>query len=162
MPMRFSSATTNSAARRTSPMCSGSVEIEGIRCRAFSSSTNRSRCFCANPTAAAVVSVVTCRSLLNAAFCVAYFKYRKHTPSESGMATGSAHPGIQAFRRNRLNEREMPMTTSQQDGTMIDKQAQFDLLKEISDSEKKKPWTSGHYARTLFKKHDFRIVLICM
>lgn len=78
------------------------------------------------------------------------------------MATGSAHPGIQAFRRNRLNEREMPMTTSQQDGTMIDKQAQFDLLKEISDSEKKKPWTSGHYARTLFKKHDFRIVLICM
>ena len=56
----------------------------------------------------------------------------------------------------------MPVTTSQQDGTMIDKQAQFDLLKEISDSEKNKPWASGHYARTLFKKHDFRIVLISM
>jgi quercetin dioxygenase-like cupin family protein len=54
------------------------------------------------------------------------------------------------------------MTTSQQDGTMIDKMAQFDLLKEIADSEQKKPWQSGHYARTLFKKHDFRIVLITM
>ena len=54
------------------------------------------------------------------------------------------------------------MTTSQQDGTMIDKMAQFDLLKEITDSEQKKPWQSGHSARTLFKKHDFRIVLITM
>jgi len=54
------------------------------------------------------------------------------------------------------------MTTSQQDGTMIDKMAQFDLLKEIADSEQKKPWQSGHNARTLFKKHDFRIVLITM
>jgi len=54
------------------------------------------------------------------------------------------------------------MTTSQQDGTMIDKQAQFDLLKEIADSEQKKPWPSGLYAKTLFKKHDFRIVLITM
>ena len=54
------------------------------------------------------------------------------------------------------------MTTSRQDGTMIDKQAQFDLLKEIADSEQKKPWPSGLYAKTLFKKHDFRIVLITM
>ena len=54
------------------------------------------------------------------------------------------------------------MTTSQQDGTMIDRMAQFDLLKEIADSEQKKPWQSGHNARTLFKKHDFRIVLITM
>jgi quercetin dioxygenase-like cupin family protein len=54
------------------------------------------------------------------------------------------------------------MTTSQQDGTMVDKLAQFDLLKEIADSEQKKPWQSGHYARTLFKKHDFRVVLITM
>jgi hypothetical protein len=35
------------------------------------------------------------------------------------------------------------MTTSQQDGTMIDKHAQFDLAKEIADSEQKKPWPSG-------------------
>jgi quercetin dioxygenase-like cupin family protein len=45
---------------------------------------------------------------------------------------------------------------------MIDRMAQFDLLKEIADSEQKKPWQSGHSARTLFKKHDFRIVLITM
>jgi quercetin dioxygenase-like cupin family protein len=54
------------------------------------------------------------------------------------------------------------MTTSHQDGTMIDRMAQFDLVKEIADSEQKKPWQSGHNARTLFKKHDFRIVLITM
>lgn len=54
------------------------------------------------------------------------------------------------------------MTTSLEDGTMSDKMAQFDLLKEIAGSEKNKPWQSGHNARTLFKKHDFRIVLITM
>jgi quercetin dioxygenase-like cupin family protein len=54
------------------------------------------------------------------------------------------------------------MTTSLEDGTMSDKMAQFDLLKEIADSEHNKPWQSGHNARTLFKKHDFRIVLITM
>lgn len=30
------------------------------------------------------------------------------------------------------------------------------------NSEWKKPWESGHYAKTLFKKPDFRIVLISM
>jgi quercetin dioxygenase-like cupin family protein len=54
------------------------------------------------------------------------------------------------------------MTTSLQDGTMHAKMAQFDLLKEIADSEQNKPWQSGHNAKTLFKKHDFRIVLITM
>jgi quercetin dioxygenase-like cupin family protein len=54
------------------------------------------------------------------------------------------------------------MTTSLQDGTMVDRQAQFDLLKEIADSEQKKPWQSGLYAKTLFKKHDLRVVLITM
>jgi quercetin dioxygenase-like cupin family protein len=54
------------------------------------------------------------------------------------------------------------MTTSQKDGTMIDKLAQFDLLQEIADSKQKKPWQSGHFAKTLFKKHDFRVVLITM
>ncbi|MEO6805387.1 MAG: cupin domain-containing protein [Edaphobacter sp.] len=54
------------------------------------------------------------------------------------------------------------MTTSQQDGTMIDKMAEFDLLKEIGNSEQNKPWQSGHDARTLFKKHDLRIVLVTM
>ncbi len=54
------------------------------------------------------------------------------------------------------------MTTSQLDGTMIDKIAQFDLPKEMADSEQKKPWPSGIYAKTLFKKHDLRVVLISM
>ena len=54
------------------------------------------------------------------------------------------------------------MTTSLQDGTMVDKMAQFDLLKEIADSESKKPWPSGLHSRALFKKHDLRVVLISM
>jgi quercetin dioxygenase-like cupin family protein len=54
------------------------------------------------------------------------------------------------------------MTTSLQDGTMVDKIAQFDLPKEMADSERKKPWPSGIYAKTLFKKHDLRVVLISM
>jgi quercetin dioxygenase-like cupin family protein len=54
------------------------------------------------------------------------------------------------------------MTTSQKDGTMIDRLAQFDLHQEIADSEQKKPWQSGHFAKTLFKKHDLRVVLITM
>lgn len=54
------------------------------------------------------------------------------------------------------------MPTSTPDGNMVDKLAQFDLLHEIADAEQKKPWPSGHYARTLFKKHDFRVLLINM
>jgi quercetin dioxygenase-like cupin family protein len=54
------------------------------------------------------------------------------------------------------------MTTSLQDGTMVDKIAQFDLHKEMAGSEQKKPWPSGIYAKTLFKKHDLRVVLISM
>jgi quercetin dioxygenase-like cupin family protein len=54
------------------------------------------------------------------------------------------------------------MTTSQKDGTMIDRLAQFDLHQEIADAEQKKPWQSGHFAKTLFKKHDLRVVLITM
>lgn len=54
------------------------------------------------------------------------------------------------------------MTTSQRDGTMVDRLAQFDLFKEIADAEQKKPWQSGHSAKTLFKKHDLRVVLVTM
>ncbi len=45
---------------------------------------------------------------------------------------------------------------------MLKDLAQFDLAQEMADSEWKKPWESGHYAKTLFKKSDFRIVLISM
>ena len=54
------------------------------------------------------------------------------------------------------------MTTSLQDGTMIDKIAQFDLPKELAEAEQKKPWPSGIHSKTLFKKHDLRIVLVSM
>lgn len=54
------------------------------------------------------------------------------------------------------------MTTSLDDGTMIDKMAQFDLPNEMAEAERKKPWPSGIHSKTLFKKHDLRIVLINM
>lgn len=53
-------------------------------------------------------------------------------------------------------------TTSLADGTMVDKLAHFDLNQEIAEAEAKKPWPSGHSAKTLFKKHDFRVVLLTM
>jgi len=40
--------------------------------------------------------------------------------------------------------------------------AQFDLLSEIADSERKKPWQSGVYSKMLDKRADFRTVLITM
>jgi quercetin dioxygenase-like cupin family protein len=49
-----------------------------------------------------------------------------------------------------------------EDGTILKDFAQFDLAKEMMDSERKKPWQNGHTARTLFKKADFRMVLISM
>jgi len=54
------------------------------------------------------------------------------------------------------------MTTSRDDGNMVDEFARFYLTQEIADAQSKKPWTAGHYARTLFKKEDFRTVLIAM
>jgi quercetin dioxygenase-like cupin family protein len=49
-----------------------------------------------------------------------------------------------------------------EDGTMLKDFAQLDLAQEILTSEQSKPWQTGHTARTLFKKADFRIVLISM
>ncbi|MEP7355201.1 MAG: cupin domain-containing protein [Acidobacteriota bacterium] len=48
------------------------------------------------------------------------------------------------------------------DGTMLENLAQFDLAREMVESEKARPWAAGHFARTLFKKPDFRMVLISM
>jgi quercetin dioxygenase-like cupin family protein len=48
------------------------------------------------------------------------------------------------------------------DGTMLKDLAQFDLAQEMKESEEKKPWPTGHFAKTLFKKSDFRMVLIMM
>jgi quercetin dioxygenase-like cupin family protein len=54
------------------------------------------------------------------------------------------------------------MSTSGDDGNMLDELAHFDLEREIADAAQKKPWPSGIHSRTLFKKPDFRLVLIAM
>lgn len=54
------------------------------------------------------------------------------------------------------------MPTSTPDGNMIDKLASFDLNQEIADAEHSKPWAAGHYAKTLYKRHDLRVLLITM
>lgn len=56
----------------------------------------------------------------------------------------------------------MPLPGSNDDGTMIADLAHFDLLREIAESEQRKPWAAGIHTRTLYKKPDFRLVLICM
>ncbi len=48
------------------------------------------------------------------------------------------------------------------DGTLLKDFGQFDLTREVENSEQQKPWQAGHTARTLFKKADFRMVLISM
>jgi quercetin dioxygenase-like cupin family protein len=56
----------------------------------------------------------------------------------------------------------MTMLSSDKSGNMIGDLAQFDLVGEIAESERKKPWQQGLFAKTLFKKDDFRAVLIAM
>ncbi len=56
----------------------------------------------------------------------------------------------------------MPIPGSNDNGTMMADLAQFDLLKEINEAAQHKPWASGIYSRTLFKKPDLRVVLISM
>lgn len=51
---------------------------------------------------------------------------------------------------------------SADDGIMTDELLQFDLQREIENAEQKKPWASGIHSKTLFKKPDFRAVLIIM
>ncbi len=48
------------------------------------------------------------------------------------------------------------------DGTMLKDFALLDLAQEMLTSERTKPWQTGHTARMLFKKADFRTVLISM
>lgn len=51
---------------------------------------------------------------------------------------------------------------SDDQGIMVDSVAQFDLQQEIASAQRNKPWPSGIFAKTLFKKHDFRSLLILM
>ena len=54
------------------------------------------------------------------------------------------------------------MSTFLDDGTMVDKMAQFNLNEELNEAERRQPGPAGLYSKTLFKKHDFRVVLISM
>jgi quercetin dioxygenase-like cupin family protein len=56
----------------------------------------------------------------------------------------------------------MPQEVFADDGTMLTPLAQFDLAQEMKTAEQNRPWPMGHSAKTLFKKSDFRIVLISM
>lgn len=48
------------------------------------------------------------------------------------------------------------------DGTLLKDLVQFDLSHELADIERTKPWQAGHFAKSLFKKPDLRVVLISM
>ncbi len=48
------------------------------------------------------------------------------------------------------------------DGMTQKNSVKFDLAKEMMQSEQERPWPMGHFARTLFKGPDFRMVLISM
>ena len=56
----------------------------------------------------------------------------------------------------------MPIPGSGDDGNMTSDLARFDLTHEIADSEQQKPWPSDIHAKPLYKKNDFRVVLISM
>lgn len=56
----------------------------------------------------------------------------------------------------------MPVPGSVEDGNVTGDFAQFNLSREIADSERQKPWPSGIHTRILTKRPDFRLVLISM
>ncbi|HEY5213831.1 MAG TPA: cupin domain-containing protein [Acidobacteriaceae bacterium] len=56
----------------------------------------------------------------------------------------------------------MKTPVSADDGTMTANLAHFDLAQEMAEFEQHKPWPKGIYSKTLFKKKDLRVVLICM
>ncbi len=56
----------------------------------------------------------------------------------------------------------MTIPGSADDGTMIADLAHFNLAYEMAEFDHHKPWPKGIRAKTLFKKKDFRVVLICM
>jgi hypothetical protein len=49
----------------------------------------------------------------------------------------------------------MPLLKSGDDGSMVADRARFDLTLEMADSERQKPWPSGIYAKTLYKRRIF-------
>jgi quercetin dioxygenase-like cupin family protein len=56
----------------------------------------------------------------------------------------------------------MQAPDSKDDGTMTANLAHFDLAREMAEFEQHKPWPKGIHSKTLFKKKDLRVVLICV
>ncbi|HEV2620050.1 MAG TPA: cupin domain-containing protein [Acidobacteriaceae bacterium] len=56
----------------------------------------------------------------------------------------------------------MAIPEAGKDGNMVAELGEFDLAAEIAAARSLKPWPSGIHAKTLFKKDDFRVVLISM
>jgi quercetin dioxygenase-like cupin family protein len=85
-----------------------------------------------------------------------------YQPPELGTVVGCSSSKFPRAASNCVERGHMTTEGFADDGTMTKDLAQFDVAQEIADSEGKKPWKSGHYAKTLFKKSDLRIVLISM
>ncbi|MEO6804466.1 MAG: cupin domain-containing protein [Granulicella sp.] len=85
-----------------------------------------------------------------------------------GKVETGAHEGDEYFdllpNNRQIREGSAHMTTEgfAIDGTMLTDFVQLDLAQEMLSSEQSKPWQLGHTAKTLFKKADFRTVLISM
>ena len=47
-------------------------------------------------------------------------------------------------------------------GNMVEPVAEFNLKQELEELQQKKPWPSGIHSKLLFKKDDFRCLLIAM
>lgn len=71
-------------------------------------------------------------------------------------------PGSAAQNLPPKNARGHAAGHSDDKGIMTDTLVQFDLQQEIANADKQKPWPVGIHAKTLFKKRDFRAVLIVM
>lgn len=56
----------------------------------------------------------------------------------------------------------MELLHADESGNTVEKVAQFDLQRELAECTQKKPWPSGIHSKLLFKKPDFRCVLIAM
>ncbi|HKO20798.1 MAG TPA: cupin domain-containing protein [Acidobacteriaceae bacterium] len=56
----------------------------------------------------------------------------------------------------------MELLHADESGNTVETLAQFDLQRELAECIQKKPWPSGIHSKLLFKKPDFRCVLIAM
>ncbi len=56
----------------------------------------------------------------------------------------------------------MTQTNSTDHAIASNDTSQFKIFEELSKFEERRPWSQGHFARTLFKQPDFRLVLVAM